>query len=153
MKSKSSAEELVIQEIMQTSEKMKSIIRGLSIGTLIKYIRIQLGISQKILSKRAGVRQATISRMEQNQNNISLLTLRKILNALSCDLLIAPLLRDSIDNIRLGQARKVAEKQIRYLKGTMNLEEQQPDTRFIEKLLKQEEENLLQGSNTKLWED
>lgn len=153
MKSKSSAEKLVIQEIMQTSEKMKSIIRGLSIGTLIKYIRIQLGMSQKILSKRAGVRQATISQMEQDQKNISLLTLRKILNALSCDLLIAPLLRDSIDGIRLSQARKVAERQIRYLKGTMNLEEQQPDARFIEKLLKQEEENLLQGSNAKLWDD
>jgi len=39
------------------------------------------------------------------------------------------------------------------LKGTMNMEEQQPDDRFMEELLKQEENQLLQGPNVKLWEE
>jgi hypothetical protein len=33
------------------------------------------------------------------------------------------------------------------------MEEQQPDPRFIEELLKQEEERLLQGPNAKLWSE
>ncbi len=84
---------------------------------------------------------------------MSLSTLHKILNAISCDLIISPLLHDSIEIIRRKQARKIAEKQIRHLKGTMNLENQQPDSLFIEELLKQEEERLLKGPNSKLWEE
>ena len=79
--------------------------------------------------------------------------MNKILGAISCDLVIVPLLQDSIDAIRRKQARKMAEKQVRYLKGTMNLEDQQPDSRFIAELIKQEEERLLQGPNSKLWDE
>jgi len=35
----------------------------------------------------------------------------------------------------------------------MNLEDQQPDSRFIAELIKQEEERLLQGPNSKLWDE
>ena len=153
MRSFSPSERLLIEEVMQASGKMKVAIRGLSIGALIKSIRQQLGMSQKVLAKRARVPQSTIARIEQSERNTSLATIRKILHALSCDLVVVPLLKESIDVIRRKQARKVAEKQIRYLKGTMNLEDQQPDSRFIEELLKQEEERLLHSSSAKLWEE
>jgi transcriptional regulator with XRE-family HTH domain len=110
-------------------------------------------MSQRILAKRAGVPQSTVSRIEQGQRDVTLSTLQKILGAVSCDLVIAPLLQDSIDSIRRKQAKKVAEKQVMYLQGTMNLEDQQPDSRFIEELLKQEVERLLQGPSAKLWEE
>src|SRR5580692_238195 len=153
MRSFSPSERLLIEEVMQASGKMKAAIRGLSIGALIKSIRQQLGMSRKVLAKLARVPQSTLARIEQSERNTSLATLRKILLALSCDLVVAPLLKESIDVIRRKQAKKVAEKQIRYLKGTMNLEDQQPDSRFIEELLKQEEERLLHGSSAKLWEE
>lgn len=153
MKPYSPSEKLLIEEVMQASQKMRAVIRGLSIGALIKTIRKQLGMSQKILAKRAGVPQATVSHTEQGRKNISISTLHKILGAISCDLVIAPLLTDSIKAIRRKQARKIAEKQVGYLKGTMNLEDQEPDSRFIEELLKEEEERLLQDPNAKLWEE
>ena len=134
-------------------KKQELPVRGLTIGALIKSIRVQLGMSQKALAKRAGVPQSTISRIEQEERDANLSTLNKILGAISCDLVIVPLLEDSIDNIRRKQARKMAEKQVRYLKGTMNLEDQQPDPRFIAELIKQEEERLLQGPNFKLWDE
>ncbi|MEK7340565.1 MAG: helix-turn-helix domain-containing protein [Candidatus Rhabdochlamydia sp.] len=152
MKSYSPSEKLLIEEIMHALQKVKIAIRNLSVGALISSIRIQLGMSQKALAKRAGIPQSTVSRVEQGQSG-NLFTLNKILEAISCDLVIAPLLHDSIDAIRRKQARKVAEKQVRYLKGTMNLEDQQPDSRFIDELIKQEEERLLQGPNAKLWEE
>lgn len=153
MKSYSPSERLLIEEVMQASQKIKTAMRGLSIGALIKVIRRQLGMSQKILAKRAGMPQSTVSRIEQGQQNTSLSTLNKILEVISCDLIVIPLLLDSIEGIRRKQARKMAEKQMKYLKGTMNLENQQPDPRFIEELIRQEEGSLLHGPNAKLWEE
>lgn len=153
MKSYSPSEKLLIEEIMQAAQKTRVAVRGLTIGALIKSIRVQLRMSQKALAKRAGVPQSTISRIEQEERDANLSTLNKILGAISCDLVIVPLLQDSIDAIRRKQARKMAEKQVRYLKGTMNLEDQQPDSRFIAELVKQEEERLLQGTNSKLWDE
>ena len=153
MKSFSPSEKLLIEEIMLAAQKTRVAVRGLTIGALIKSIRVQLGMSQKALAKRAGVPQSTISRIEQEKRDANLSTLNKILDAISCDLVIVPLLENSIDAIRRKQARKMAEKQVRYLKGTMNLEDQQPDSRFIAELIKQEEEWLLQGPNSKLWDE
>lgn len=153
MKSHSPSEKLLIEEIMEATQKARIAVRGLTIGALIKSIRVQLGMSQKSLAKRAGVPQSTISRVEQEKRDANLSTLNKILSAISCDLVIVPLLQDSIDAIRRKQARKMAEKQVRYLKGTMNLEDQQPDSRFIAEVIKQEEERLMQGPNSKLWDE
>jgi transcriptional regulator with XRE-family HTH domain len=151
MKPYSPSEKLFIEEIMSAARQLRGATKGLSIGSLIKSIRVQLGMSQKALAQRAGVPQSTVSRIEKGQSDTTLSTLNKLLQALSCDLVMAPLLQGSTDSIRLKQAKKLAEKQVSYLKGTMNLEEQQPDFRFIEELLRQEEELLLHGPNTKLW--
>ena len=149
----SPSELLLIEEVRQATQKVKTSIRGLSIGNLIKAIRLQLGMSQKILAKRANVPQSTVSRIEQGERDTSLATLGKILRAISCDLVVVPLLLDTIETIRRRQARKIAEKRVLYLKGTMNLEDQQPDARFVSELVKQEEERLLQGPNARLWEE
>ena len=153
MKRRSVAEVLLIEEITKASQKVKVAARGLGIGVLIKSIRLQLGMSQKALAQLAKIPQSSVSRIEQGQKDMSLSTVCKILEAVSCDLIMAPLLKDSIDTVRRKRARKIAEKQVRYLKGTMNLENQQPDSPFIEELLKQEEERLLKGPSSKLWED
>lgn len=149
----SPSERLFIEELTHVSKQMKAATKNLSIGALIKTIRTQLGMPQKVLAKRAGVPQSTVSRIEQGKRDVNLSTIYKILGALSCDLVIAPLLHDSIDAIRKNQARRIAQKHIVYIEGTMNLEKQQPDSQFIEELLKQEEQRLLQGPNTKLWKE
>jgi transcriptional regulator with XRE-family HTH domain len=153
MKAYSPSERIFIEEVMSAARKLREATKSFSIGSLVKAIRKQLGMSQKVLARRAGMPQSTISRIENGQRDLALSTLNKILCALSCDLVISPLLQGSIDQIRQKQARKLAEKRIAYLKGTMSLEEQQPDSRFIEELLIQEEARLLHGSNEKLWEE
>jgi predicted DNA-binding mobile mystery protein A len=152
MKAHFISQKLLIEEVRISAQNLKIKTRGMTIGPFIKFIRNQLGMSQKILSQRAGVPQSTISRIEQ-QKDTSLSTLSKILNAMCCDLIIVPVPKDSIDNIRRKQARKIAERQIKYLKGTMNLEDQQPDSKFIDELLKHEEEQLLKDRNAQLWNE
>ncbi len=151
MKSYSPAEKLLVEEITHAAQKMRLALKGLSIGAILQLIRKQLGISQQALAKRAGVPQSTVSRIESGHEHINLTTLNKIFHAISCELVILPFLKAPIDIMRHNQAKKIAATQLQYLKGTMNLEEQQPDERFNEELLKQETNRLLQGPDSKLW--
>ncbi|GAB5411449.1 MAG: hypothetical protein ChlgKO_05630 [Chlamydiales bacterium] len=147
------SEKLLIKEVTEKSREAKEVTRGLSIGLLIKFIRKQLKMSQIALAKRAGMPQSTISRVEQGKADVNVSTLEKILQALSCELVLTPILVRSIDEIRKDQAKKVAEKQIRYVQGTMNLENQEPDSEYIQEVLEQETEKLLRGPSKRLWEE
>jgi transcriptional regulator with XRE-family HTH domain len=152
MKQENYSEKLLIEEIAEAAKTTRKASRGLAIGSLIKLVRTQLRMSQAVLSKRAGIPQSTVSRIEQGRKESNLSTLNKILDALSCDLIIVPLLREPPDMICRKQARKKAETHLLYLKGTMSLEGQQLDTRFLEGFLKQEEERLLYSTHLQLWE-
>ncbi|HLB53272.1 MAG TPA: helix-turn-helix domain-containing protein [Chlamydiales bacterium] len=147
------SEQLLIESIAQAADNAKKASKGLLLGSLIKMIRVQLGMSQKVLAKRAGVPQSTISRIEKGAKDSNLSTLNKILEALSCYLVMVPMLREPLDTIRRKQAKKRAEAHMRYLRGTMNLEKQQPDSRLLNELFKQEEERLLQDHSSELWEE
>lgn len=147
------SERLLLEEISALGEKANLAVRGLNITAVIKLIRCQLGMPQKVLAKKAKVPQSTISRVEQGKGEASVSTLKKILQELSCDLVIIPILKEPIEKIRRRQARKIAEQHVRYLKGTMSLEKQKPDSRLLEELIKEKEEELLRHSGKKLWED
>jgi transcriptional regulator with XRE-family HTH domain len=152
MKKSFRSERLVLEEISEIGSQIRHLIRGLAIGQLIAMIRKQLGMSQKTLASRAKIPQPTLSLIEQNKGGANLNTLKKILNALSSDIILVPVLREPIDVQRRKQAHRMAEKHIRYLKGTMSLEKQEPDARFLEELRKEKEEELLH-SNKMLWEE
>ena len=153
MKKPSIREKLLLEDISKAANTLQYAMRGLSIGELVKLIRNQLKMSQGILAKRAGVPQSTISRVEKNMQEPALSTLTKILKALSCELVIAPMLKESIDDIRQKQAKRLAEKHVKYLRGTMSLEKQEPDSRLLKELIEKEKEELLQQSGTRLWKE
>ena len=56
----------------------------LKIGYNVRTIRIQRGISQKELARRAGVSQAHISDIERSKRRASISVLLKIMEALKC---------------------------------------------------------------------
>ena len=147
------SEQLLIEEIAKEGAKASQAARGLSPGALIKMIRKQTGMPQEVLARKAKVPQSTISRIEKGQGDPSLATLRSVLQALQCDLVILPILQEPVSTIRRRQARKRAEAKVRYLLGTMHLEEQEPDKKFTDALLQQEEEKLLKGPNSTLWKE
>lgn len=151
MEKRSKSEKIILERTNKQAIKLQQSIKGLPIGWFVRSIRTQLGMSQRILSERANVPQSTISKVERTDNPPTFSTLTKILIALNCDLLIAPVLKDSIDITRQKQAKKKTLAKIQYLRGTMNLEKQKPNNKLIEELIKQEEDNLLHASGSKLW--
>lgn len=143
---------LLLKDIHNASHDLHVTMRGLTIAQLIVMIREQLDMPQSILAKLSGISQSTISRFEKESLDHSFLILSKILQSLSCDLVIAPIFKKSIADIRHEQAYKIATKRVKYLQGTMNLENQEPDSLFIQELIESETEELLQ-SGKELWKE
>lgn len=64
----------------------------MEIGSLIKSLRVQHGLSQQDLALRAGTSRVNVSRIENNACDSSYTLIRSLLRALSCDLEVRPLL-------------------------------------------------------------
>ncbi len=151
MKQVLKSERVFLDELMKAAQQLRVSTRSLTLGEMIALIRQHLGMSQSILSRLSEVPQSSISRIEQGKIEPNLSTLHKVLKALSCDLIIVPLLKEPIDIIRRKQAHLQAEKRVNYLKGTMSLEKQEPNERVLQEILTEEEEKLLRASGKKLW--
>jgi transcriptional regulator with XRE-family HTH domain len=59
---------------------------GLDLGTRLKIVRENRGLSQRELARRAGVTNGTISLIEQNKNSPSVASLKKVLDGLPMSL-------------------------------------------------------------------
>lgn len=146
------SEKMFLEEIFSTSRDLMEHQRGLEIGQLITLLRNQLKMSQRALAKRANVPQSTISRIESHHLEPNVLTLKHILDAMSCDLIITAMPRNDLETIKKKQAQIKAEQKIRYLQGTMSLEKQEPSQKFMQELINDEVKNLLDSSGSSLWE-
>jgi transcriptional regulator with XRE-family HTH domain len=109
-------------------------------------------MSQRTLAKRAGLPQATLSRIESGKVEPAFKTLRKIFNALDCDLSIIPVPRQNLDNLVKQRIHHLAEKHVKYLKGTMALELQQPEDNVLKALIAREEQEL-SAENSDIWRE
>lgn len=126
--------------------------RGISEGELIALLRKRLHMSQKQLAKRAGLPQSFISKIESGKQEPNLKTLRKLFWALTCELVIVPVVHRSFDEILKKQARKYVEKHFQYVEGTMSLEKQLPDPKFSKAFLEEEVQKLLYSGSSEIWE-
>ena len=146
-----SSEKLIIEELFKRGKGIQGALKGLIIGELVSMIRKQFNMSQRDLARRAKIPQSMVSNLERAKKQPNLATLRKIMDALFCDLLIIPVLREPIQTLLCKIARKKAEKRVRYLQGSMNLEKQEPDSRLTQELIRKETESLL--NSKKLWDE
>lgn len=153
MKRPKVSEKLLINDVAKVAIQLAQLQQGLNIGYLISLIRTQIGMSQRTLAKRANVSQSTLSRIELSDTPPNLATLQRILNALGCECLISFVPREGFESMRKKQAEKMARKRVAYLRGTMSLEEQEPDEQLIEELIQQETEKLLRASGQTLWDE
>ncbi len=55
---------------------------GFNLGARLKMVRVQTGLSQRELARRAGVTNASISLIESNQNSPSVASLKKVLDGI-----------------------------------------------------------------------
>lgn len=147
------SEKIFLEGIFLTGKASQKKLRGLSVGQLIPLIRRQLGMSQRILAARAAMQQSSIARIESGHLDPKISTLKKIVGAMACDLVITIAPRNDLETTRENQAKIKAEQKIRYLHGTMSLEKQSPNQKLLKELFDEEVKNLLDSSGSALWDE
>lgn len=58
------------------------------VGDQIKNLRKQSGLTQAVLAQKLGISQQVISRVESGRDNVSLLTVKQIVEALDCKVMV-----------------------------------------------------------------
>lgn len=147
------SEKILVEAIAKKTHELVECQRGLSIGLLLGMIRRQLKMSQRTLSKKSGVPQTTISRIEMGKQQPTIRTLNSLLGCMQCGLVISVLPKKNLNEVLLHQARKKAKERIQYSLGTMSLENQLPEKDFIRRLVEEETNKVLQEPGFDIWKD
>jgi transcriptional regulator with XRE-family HTH domain len=120
---------------------------------LIRALRAALHMTQSQLAKRAGLPQSHLARIESGKVDIQISTLRKLLGALFCGMLVAPQMKRKLDDVLEDRIKEKARKNIARISGTMALENQLPDDETIRALIRSEESRLRTHPSSEIWAD
>ena len=93
----------------------------------ISAVRQALGMTAKQLAERVGLSQPRIAKMELNENNLKISTMKKIAEGLDCDFVYGFVPKSSLQETINRQARKKAEAILSNVNINMALEDQLAD--------------------------
>ena len=128
----------------------------LGVGTgWVRTVREALGMTTTQLAKRVGTNQSNIVRIEQREQEgtVSVNSLKKLAEALQCDLAYVLVPRKPLDQIVRNQALKVAKNELARISRTMSLEGQKTKTRSQEEWVKDLVDELVRNTPSKLWDE
>ena len=112
-------------------------------STLVKSLRKRLRMTQRQLGKRVGLPQSYIAKIESGKKKPTLETLEKIFRGLHCSLALLLCPEHQSDEILDKQAHEAAQKKVRYVAGTMTLEQQLPSKDSLKQMIEEEKKKLL----------
>lgn len=75
---------------LQVSGNLPAAVLRLEPGSWVKALRVVLHMTQRQLAKRAGVSQMNLVQIEKGRYDPNLVTLRKLFDAMFCDLILLP---------------------------------------------------------------
>jgi predicted DNA-binding mobile mystery protein A len=119
----------------------------------IKTIREALGMTAVALARQLNVRSSTVHKLEKSEadDSISLASLRKVAEALNCELHYALVPRTSLETKLRNQAKLVARKNLFPVSHSMALEDQSVTNKAQQAQLELLEKELLDGNWRELW--
>jgi transcriptional regulator with XRE-family HTH domain len=120
---------------------------------MIRALRAALRMTQSQLAKRAGLPQSHLARIESGKVDTQMSTLRKLLAALFCDMLVVPRMQRKLDDVLESRIMEKARKNVARVSGTMALEKQLPDDETISALIRSEESRLRTHPSSEIWAD
>ena len=97
----------------------------------ISDVRQALGMTAKQLAERVGLSQPRIAKMELNENNLKISTMKKIAEGLDCNFVYGFVPKSSLQETIKRQARKKAEAILSSVNTNMALEDQLVDDPHI----------------------
>jgi predicted DNA-binding mobile mystery protein A len=121
-------------------------------GDWIRILRDSLRMTQAELASRAKITQPHLVGIESGKTDPQISTLKRIFQALSCDLVIEPRPNKPIKELLRGRARSIALKRLKQSMGTMALEKQAPEPEVFKHLLEKSTDDILADRREKLWQ-
>ncbi len=146
-------EKIQCDTLLEIGEIYRTRLGHIPLGKTIRLLRKRLRMSQRTLAKRSKVPAQTVSRIESGKAVPSFRTIEKILKALFCDTALVPLPLYDLDQLVQQQIRRIAEKRVQYLKGTMALELQKPSDEIVRELIAKEEKELHASDKLDIWKE
>lgn len=123
-------------------------------GGWVRAIRDALGMTRAQLAKRMGTTPSTVQRLESSEaaGKITLDSLKRLAEALDARVVYAVVSEKPLADIRRARARELAEKELRRVSHTMNLEQQGVSEQEAKRQLDRQTDELLAGSPRRLWD-
>jgi predicted DNA-binding mobile mystery protein A len=120
----------------------------------LKAIREALGITTRQLAGRVGLSHSTIVESEQGEaaETISLAQLRRLADALGCDLRYVLIPRTPLYEQVDAQAERKARERVAAVAHTMALEAQHTGSEFEQQQIAAVKDELLRGRRSRLWD-
>lgn len=120
----------------------------------IREIRDSLGLTSTQLAIRLGVSQPAVVRLEnsEKQGSISLNSLKKIAEAVDCNLVYALVPKRSLEETLASQAKLAAEKLVGRVDHSMALEAQSTSKAEIQKQIDEVAGELMRNLDKRIWE-
>jgi predicted DNA-binding mobile mystery protein A len=120
----------------------------------IRAVRDALAMSSYQLAQRVGVSQPEIVHWEQREakGTISLKSLRRVADALQCDLVYALAPRQPIRKILQQRALEVASTSVEQVSQSMALEDQRTDALRRARIVRETAQRLLDERPRRLWD-
>jgi predicted DNA-binding mobile mystery protein A len=119
----------------------------------VRAIRESLGMSAAAFARRLGMTQPGVSKLERAEASdaITLASLRKLAQALDCELHYALVPRTSLTQQLQKRAEAVAKDRLTRVAHSMALEDQAVDKSLTQLQLELASKELLEGSRRELW--
>ena len=146
------AEKRLLDKIMEAGQNLPQDVVGLTPQFIIQVIRKRLRMTQTQLAKRLKLTQSHYSKIESGKLHLTIDTFEKILRGLGFTLAIVPVAACPLDEVLEKQAFEAAQKKVKYIVGTMSLEDQKPSLEAINEMIEEEKKKLLDSKTSKIWD-
>lgn len=119
----------------------------------VRAIRESLGMSAAAFARRLGMTHAGVRKLESAEASdvITLASLRKLAQALDCELHYALVPRTSLKQQKHDRAKAVASERLHPMSHSMALEDQAVQEPLNQRQLEMTVKELLEGSGRELW--
>jgi len=144
--------------IEQLSNRMKGLdraeLREPPAKGWIRSMRVSLSMTTSQLAKRVGVSQPTITEWEQREKDgtITMQTMKRVADAMQCDLVYALVPRKAIHTILEERAKQIVSGSLERVSKSMRLEDQETSESHRTKQAKELVRRLLEEHPKRLWQ-
>ncbi len=145
---------LIQRQVQKKIESLKTFREKVSgVPSWIRYMRKALSMTPGQLAKRMNLTLPSLYQLERQEasDKINLQSLKKAAKAMGCDLVYAFVPQKPLVEVIDNQARKRAEKLVRYSHLQMEYEDQALSQKELEKQIEELAETLKNSKN--LWEE